>query len=75
MNKASGADRIPDELYQILKMMLLNCCTQYASKFGKLRSGNRAGKVSFHSNPKEEQHQNVQTTTQLHSFHMLACER
>ena len=31
------------------------------------------GKVSFHSNTKEGQYQkNVQTTAQLHSFHMLA---
>ena len=34
-------------------MILLKCCTQYASKFGKLGSGHRTGKVSFHSNPKE----------------------
>ena len=27
-------------------MMLLKCCTQYASKFGKLSSGNRTGKRS-----------------------------
>ena len=32
-----------------------HCCTQYASKFGKLSSGHRTGKVSFHSNPKERQ--------------------
>ena len=25
-------------------MMLLKCCTQYASKFGKLSSGHRSGK-------------------------------
>ena len=37
------------------KMMLWKCCTQYASKFGKLSSGHRTGKVSFHSNPKERQ--------------------
>ena len=37
------------------KMMLWKCCTQYASKFGKLSSGHRTGKVSFHSNPKESQ--------------------
>ena len=31
------------------------------------------GKVSFHSNTKEGQYQkNIQTTAQLHSFHMLA---
>ena len=35
------------------EMMLCTCCTQYASKFGKLSSGHRTGKVSFHSNPKE----------------------
>ena len=28
-------------------MMLLNCCTQYASKFGKLSSGHRTGKGQF----------------------------
>ena len=26
-NKASGGDRIPAELFQIWKMMLLKCCT------------------------------------------------
>ena len=35
------------------KMILLKCYTQYASKFGKLSSSHRTGKVSFHSNPKE----------------------
>ena len=34
-------------------MMLWKCCTQYASKFGKLSSGHRTGKVSFHSVPKK----------------------
>ena len=33
MNKAIGGDVIPAELFHILKMMLLKCCTQYASKF------------------------------------------
>ena len=35
--------------------MLRKYCTQYASKFGKLSSGHRTEKVSFHSNPKERQ--------------------
>ena len=35
MNKQSGGDRIPAELFQILKMMLLKCYIQYASKLGK----------------------------------------
>ena len=41
--------------FKYLKIMLLKCCTQYASKFGKLNSGHRTGKVSFYSNPKEKQ--------------------
>ena len=41
-NKASGADGIPVELFEIQEMMLLKCCTQYASKFGKLSSGRRS---------------------------------
>ena len=47
MNKASGGDGIPVKLFQILNMMLLKCCTQYASKFGKLSNGHRTGKGQF----------------------------
>ena len=46
-NKASGGDRIPVELFQILKIMLSKCCTQYVSKFGKLSSDHRIGKGQF----------------------------
>ena len=46
-SKANGGDEIPAELFQILKMMLLKCCTQYTSKFGKLSSAHRTGKVKF----------------------------
>ena len=35
------------------KTMLWKCCAQYASKFGKLSSGHRTKKVSFHFNHKE----------------------
>ena len=57
-NKASGGDGIQVELFQILKYDAAlkpkrKCCTPYASKFGKLSSGHRTGKVSFNSNPKE----------------------
>ena len=41
-NKASGGDGIPAELFQRLE-----CCTQYASKFGKLSSDHRTGKGQF----------------------------
>ena len=47
MNKAGGGDGIPAELFHIQKMTLLKCCTQYASKFGKLSSGHRTGKGPF----------------------------
>ena len=55
MNKASGGDGIPVELFQILKDDAVKCCTQYACKFGKLSSGLRTGKDQFHSIPKERQ--------------------
>ena len=58
MNKISGGDGIPAELFQILKMMLLKCCTPYANKFGKLSSGHTTGKSQF-SNPKEGQCQRM----------------
>ena len=40
--------------FKPLKMMLLKCCTQYASNFEKLSSGHRTGKgqFSFHSQRK-----------------------
>ena len=44
MNKASGGGRIPAELFQIIKMMLLKCCIQEVSKFGKFSIGHRTGK-------------------------------
>ena len=47
MNKASGCDGIPAELFQILKddaMKVLHSC---AGKFGKLSSGHRTGKGQF----------------------------
>ena len=63
MNKAGGGDGIPIELFQILKddavKVLHSTQSQYASKSGKLSSGHRTGKVSFHSNPKERQYQRM----------------
>ena len=57
------------------KMMLWKCCTQYASKLGKLSSGpmNLKGHFSFQSQRKAMP-KNAQTTTQLHSSHMLGNE-
>ena len=54
-------------------MMLLKCCTQYASKFGKLSSGHRTGKGQFSfQSQRKAMPKNAQTTTQLHTSHMLA---
>ena len=54
------------------KMMLWKCCTQYASKFGKLSSGHRTGKGQFSfQSQRKGMPKNAQTTTQLHSSHML----
>ena len=35
-------------------LYVVKCCVHYANKFGKLSSGHRLEKVSFHSNPKED---------------------
>ena len=51
--------------------MLWKCCSQYASKSGKLSSGHRTEMVSFIPVPKKAMSKNVQTTTQLYSSHML----
>ena len=69
VNKASAGDGIPVELFQILKD---DMPAQYASKFGRLRSGHRTGKglFSFQSQRKAMP-KNVQTTTQLHLSHTL----
>ena len=53
MNKASGGDGIPAELFQILKDDAVNMLHSIISKFGKVSSSHRLEKVSFHSNPKE----------------------
>ena len=62
----------PVELFQTWKMMLWKCCTQYASRFGKLSSGHRTGKGQFSfQSQRRAMPKNAQTTTQLHSSHRL----
>ena len=47
-------------------MMQLKCCTQYASKFGKLNSGHRTGKGQFSfQSQRKTMPKKVQTTTQF----------
>ena len=53
--------------------MLWKCCTQYASKFGKLSTGHRTGKDQFSfQSQRNEKPKNAQTTAKLHSSHTLA---
>ena len=48
------------------------CCTQYASKFGKLSSGHRIGKGQFSfQSQRKAMPKNAQTTARLHSSHKL----
>ena len=73
MNKASGGDGMPVELFQTLEDAAARCYTQYASKFGKLGSDHRTGKGQFSfQSQRKAMPQNVQTTAQLYSSHTLA---
>ena len=72
MNKASGGDGISVELFQILKDDAVKCCTEYARKFGKVSSGHKTGKAHFSlQSQRKTMPKNTQTTTQLHSSHVL----
>ena len=47
MNKASGGDKIPTELFIILKDDVVKGCTQYVHKFENLGSGHGTRKGQF----------------------------
>ena len=73
MNKASGGDGIPVELFDILKDDAVNVLTQYVSKFGKLSSSHTTGKGQFSfQSQRKAMPKNAQSTTQIHSSHTLA---
>ena len=55
MNKASGGDGIPAELFQILKDNAVKVLHSICQQIWKLNSGPRTGKVIFHSSSKEGQ--------------------
>ena len=71
MNKASGGDGIPVELFQILKDDAAKVLYSICSKFGKLSSGHRTGGQFSFQSQRKAMPENAQTTTQLHSSHML----
>ena len=73
MSKASEGDGIPAELFQILKSDAVKELQSICQKFGKLSSGHRTGKGQFSfQSQRKAMPKNAQTTTQLHSSHMLA---
>ena len=58
--------------FKSYKMMLLKCCSQYVSKFGKLSRDHRTGKGQFSfQSQRKAMPKNIHTTTQLCSFCML----
>ena len=71
-NKANGDDGIPAELFQILKDDAVKVLHSICHKFGKLSSGHRTGKGQFSfQSQRKTMPKSAQTTTQLHSSHML----
>ena len=73
VNKASGGDGIPAELFQILKDDAMNVLYLICQQIWKIQQWPQDWKrsVSFQSQRKAMQ-RNVQATAQLHSFRMLA---
>ena len=57
MNKVSGSDGIPVELFQILKDNSVKVLHSICQQIWKTQHGHRIG--SFHSNPKERQCQRM----------------
>ena len=58
-NKASGGDRIPVELFQILKDDAVKMLHSICQQIWKTAVATGLEKVSFHSNPKERQCQRM----------------
>ena len=73
MNKASGGDGIPAELFQILKDDAVKVLHSICQQIWKTRSGHKTGKGQFSFQlQRKAMPKNAQTTAQLQSSHMLA---
>ena len=73
MNKASGGDGIPVELFQILKDDAVKVLHSICQKIWKTQQWPQDWKRSvFIPIPKKAMQKNAQTTAQLHSSHILA---
>ena len=72
MNKASGGDGIPVELFQILEDDAVNVLHSICQQIWKTQQGSQDWERSvFLPIPKKAVPKNAQTTAQLHSSHML----
>ena len=72
MNKASGSDGIPVELFQILKDDAVNVLHSICQQIWKTQQWPQTGKGQFSFQSQRKAMQNTaQTTTQLHSSHTL----
>ena len=73
MNKASGGDGIPVELFQILKVDAVKVLHSICQQNWKTQQWSQDWKRAFFIPiQRRAMPKNVQTTTQLHSSHMLA---
>ena len=72
MNKASGDDGIPVELFQILKDDAVKVLHSICQQIWKTHSGHRTGKGQFSfQSQRKAMPKNAQTMGQLHSSHTL----
>ena len=72
MNRTSGGEGIPVELFQILKDDAVKVLSSVCQQIWKISSGHRTGKGQFSFQPqKKAMAKNVRTTAQLRSSHML----
>ena len=72
MNKASGGDGIPVELFQILKDAAVEVLHSICQQIWKTQQWPQDWKSSvFNPIPKKAISKDFQTTAQLHSSHML----
>ena len=71
MNKASGSDGIPVELFQILKDDAVKVLPLICQQIWETQQWPGKGQFSFQSQRKAMP-KNAQTAAQLHSSHMLA---
>ena len=72
-NKASGGDRIPADLFQILKHDVVKVLDSIYQRIWKTSSGPKTGKSQFSFQfQRKTMLKNVQTATQLHSSHKLS---